>query len=190
MAEYDAIAILTSNDPNLSELTSISVDRLKVGLALYQEQKRQIALLGSLSGAMQKYLVERGVPAETIFSEEISRDTVGNIVSLEIVLRRMKNWSSIALVSSDFHIDRIKTIREKLYPGVFRMDYSGAKSNGINKSERQKHEQSSLETFNRDFGSVKSWDDIEIIRRLLEVHSLYKDRKDKSHIKSTLMRYL
>jgi len=191
MVKYDAVIVLSSNYPDQKVLTPIAAERLEIGLDIaYAERVRQIGLLGSLSDKMFEYLTNNGIQKERIIHENVSRDTVGNIVALELLLRRHQGWNSLALVSSDFHLDRVQFIRNKLYPNGFNIDYFPVESNGMNRSEKEKHEQLSLEAFNRDFGDVKSESDVEIIRRLMDVHEVYKDRRDKENFRSMLMRAL
>ena len=191
MVKYDAIAILSSNDPNKHGLTGISKERLDMGLGLiYTQRIKNVVLLGRLSESMGKYLIENDIPRERIVLDNISRDTIGNIVVLETLLRRQNNWESVALVSSDFHIDRVRHIKDSLYPGKFQMDYFGVESIGTNRVKRKEQEEFSLKLFKRDFGGVEPWADIEIIRRLIEVHEVYRNLENRNNIKSRLMRTL
>ena len=157
----------------------------------YSFGTKYLAILGSSSRSMRQYLVERHVSPEKILDDEnISGDTVGNIIAFELMIRRSKRFESVAFATSKFHKERVQRIVEKLYLGKFHADYFGIESEGVEDAERQSHEKNSLEAFQRDFGSVVPCDDLEIIHRLTEVHGMYSRRTEKNHIKSRLMRTL
>ncbi len=190
MENYNAVWILSSNHPDVETLTEKNLMRLKKGLEIYVQAGENIALSGASSVGMQKYLISNSVPEETIYHELFSRDTVGNVVFFEIAMRRRKNWSNVALVSSETHLNRVNAIISNLYPGKFKLVPFGVSCNGENSSAWKECEKSSLKKFEEHFGNVKPCDDIEIISRLLDVHEEYKNLPNKENLRSFLMKYL
>lgn len=191
MHKYDAVWILSSNNPDKKTLTDINVSRLERGLEIYRsKQAEKVALSGSASDEMLDYLIENGVGRENIYHETLSRDTVANVIAFELTIRRFCGWKSIVLVSSKYHLKRVEDIIGKLYPGKFNLETSGVPCNGNNSRAWEEHEMSSLQDFYRDFGDVSSGNDFEIIRRLVDVHQEYKNRPDKNNLRGMLMRAL
>ena len=190
MPQYDAVWILSSNNPDKKVLTEINISRLEMGLEFYHsKQAERVALSGSSSDEMIDYLIENGVGKENIYHENLSRETVANAVAFELTIRRFCGWNSVALVSSEYHLERVKTIINKLYPGKFNLEIFGVPCNGdLEKS--MEHERLSLKKFEEHFGDAPSGNDIEIIRRLVDVHEEYRNRPDKNNLRGMLMRCL
>ncbi len=191
MHKYDAVWILSSNHPDVKALTRTNLMRLEKALDIFNSgYVANVVLSGGSSDEMLNYLISKGIPEKRIYHEPFSRDTVGNVVFFELAIRRMNNLESIALVSSEVHLERVKAIINKLYPGNFKMDYFGVSCNGENSRAFEEHERLSLEKFREHFGDVSPGDDIEIITRLVDVHEEYKDKYDKEKLRAMLMRCL
>lgn len=78
-----------------------------------------------------------GIPKEAVFREEYSVDTIGNLVMVERVLNRSAEGAGklIVLVTSDFHMRRVKFLVARIWADRYRIRYSAARS-AISISER------------------------------------------------------
>ncbi|MEP6990160.1 MAG: YdcF family protein [bacterium] len=78
--------------------------------------------------AMADYAVTLGLPREALIVEEESRDTIGNAY---FVLRRFlepNDWTSIRVVTSDFHIQRTAWVFQKVFGVGYDISFSAAPS--------------------------------------------------------------
>ena len=167
MRDYDAVLVLSCNP--MEEMMS----RINTALPIYFKKAYGIGLSGSRSEEMRKLILETVKLESEILLENISKDTVGNAVFSKMVLALPKRWKSLAVVSSDFHIPRVRKIFDFVYGKSFKVNYFGAKSNG--NVDFTEHEKNSLERFRNDFRGVQPGDNSRILERLFERHELYKD---------------
>ena len=80
------------------------------------------------AGAMADYAVELGLPRDALLVEEQSRDTIGNAY---FVLRdhlEPNDWTSIRVITSDFHIQRTAWIFQKVLGVGYDVSFSAAPS--------------------------------------------------------------
>lgn len=168
--KYDAVLILSCN-PKEEMLA-----RINAALPIYFKHAYDLSLSGVGSSEMRNLILRNNSLESQISLEETSRDTVGNAVFSKLLLALPKRWKSIAVVSSDFHIQRVKEPFSRAYGPKFRIEYFGAKSSG--KADFSQHEKSSLERFKTDFSGIKIGDDAKMLQRLFEIHPLYKDDVD------------
>jgi uncharacterized SAM-binding protein YcdF (DUF218 family) len=78
--------------------------------------------------AMADYALELGLPPEALLVEEHSRDTIGNAY---FVLRdhlEPNDWTSIRVVTSDFHIQRAAWVFQKVFGVGYDISFSPAPS--------------------------------------------------------------
>ncbi len=78
--------------------------------------------------AMAEYALTLGLPREALLVEEESRDTIGNAY---FVLRRFlepNDWTSIRVVTSDFHIQRTAWVFQKVLGVGYDISFSAARS--------------------------------------------------------------
>lgn len=69
--------------------------------------------LPSYASIMAKELERLGVPYEKIIKQEESIDTIGGLIDM-IKLTKERRWTKIAILSSGYHIPRIKEIFNQL----------------------------------------------------------------------------
>src|SRR5438445_3206780 len=67
------------------------------------------------SKTMKEYLSKNGIPPESIFLENHSTDTFGNAFFSKLLFILPKKWTSIAAVTSEYHIKRAKFIFKKIF---------------------------------------------------------------------------
>ena len=78
--------------------------------------------------AMATYALSLGLPRDALITEEESRDTIGNAY---FVLRRYlepNDWTSIRVVTSDFHIQRTAWVFQKVLGLGYDVSFSPAPS--------------------------------------------------------------
>ncbi len=78
--------------------------------------------------AMADYAITLGLPREALLVEEESRDTIGNAY---FVLRRFlepNDWTSVRVVTSDFHIQRTAWVFQKVFGVGYDISFSAAPS--------------------------------------------------------------
>lgn len=63
---------------------------------------------------MKKFLVTLGIPETQIFTEEESKDTIGNFYYSKIKYLRPKDWKKILVVSTDTHVRRVRFLSQKI----------------------------------------------------------------------------
>src|SRR3954470_11522070 len=80
------------------------------------------------AGAMADYAVELGLPREVLHVEEQSRDTVGNAYFVMRDYLEPNDWTSIRVVTSDFHIQRAAWIFQKVLGLGYDVSFSAAPS--------------------------------------------------------------
>ena len=80
------------------------------------------------AGAMADYAVELGLPREALHVEEQSRDTIGNAYFVLREYLEPNDWSSIRVVTSDFHIQRTAWVFQKVLGVGYDVSFSPAPS--------------------------------------------------------------
>jgi len=98
--------------------------RLEAALCYYQENPDVVIVVSGGRGkgeavtealAMERYLVEKGVPQSNIIKEEASTSTRTNLVySKEILDAYFNQKYTVAIVSSDYHLYRAVSIGKEL----------------------------------------------------------------------------
>ncbi len=167
MRNYDAVLVLSCNPRE--EMLS----RVGAAMPIYFKQAYEIALSGSRCEEMKNIILENNILESEVLMEKISKDTVGDAVFSKLLLALPKKWKSLAVVSSNFHIPRVRNIFNFVYGQSFKINYFGAQSNGnVDFSE---HEKNSLEIFRKDFKGVAPGDNPRILERLFERHDFYKN---------------
>ncbi len=95
-------------------------ERLNVALNIYQELQSPIFIVSgrgskltegsSESYFMKRYLIYMGISPDIIYEEPYSISTVENIIFTKMILTQFKDISTIHVVSSEYHLPRIKMI--------------------------------------------------------------------------------
>ena len=184
MEEYDSVIVL-SYKYNNGVITSQSKHRLDFGKELYSKSvAKSLCLSGRAAKTMENYAMENGFDGK-ILLEDISLDTVGNALFTKLMFAETERWKNIIVVSSDYHIQRVKEIFNFVYGGSFNLNFFG--SGGDFPRYDEKPEAEKLEVFLNSFSGIKSGDDMAIIDRFTQSHELYKNLPN---LKSNLMRLL
>ncbi len=80
------------------------------------------------AAAMADYAVQLGLPRTALLVEEQSRDTVGNAYFVLRGYLEPNDWTSIRVVTSDFHIQRTAWIFQKVLGVGYDISFSAAPS--------------------------------------------------------------
>ncbi|MEK6935023.1 MAG: YdcF family protein [Nanoarchaeota archaeon] len=125
--------------------------------------------------SMEDYAISKGIPESVILKEEKSVDTVGHPIFIKNEIIKQRNWKKLIVVSSDYHIQRVKKIFDFILGEDFSIDYISSKTNK-NTPEIIKKESNSLQVFHNTFKDVNSGDYESILERLYEKHPLYNKK--------------
>ena len=124
--------------------------------------------------AMKKFAIEKGVPESKIIIEEKSLDTVGQAIFTKRYLAIPQKWKKIIVISSDYHIERVRAIFEFVYGKNFKISFVTTPTEGDGTKIRAK-EKESLQSFYETFKDVNPWDDKKIFETLFAKHPYYKN---------------
>ena len=173
------LLILLSNDydDNL-RLNQISKTRAEFLYSLYNKGD-VVFTLGwnglkskiNISDKMKKYLVNKfEIPHNLIIPICESRDTVGDaFFSLTYFNKINKKFKKIIVVTSDWHLPRVKYIFNTIFFNI-PLDFHGVYTNGGNKLKELK----SLIIYKKTFEGVDFSNIKDIEKRLFDKHRLYK----------------
>ena len=158
--------------------------RVRMDTAIEAYRKKEVPLLVTcgwayradsdlpIAHAMKAYAVERhSIPVCAVIAETTSRDTVGDAVFTKRNLAIPKEWTSILVVTSTYHVKRTQEVFSFIYGPQYVVAVTGAPS--LNTPRQRKTEQASTEAFRSTFQGIKSGDDKAILRRLTERHPFY-----------------
>ena len=141
MASADAIVVLGRGvrpDGSLGLIARARVDRAlelyQLGVAPRMIFAGRSALMGddtpavTEADAMAAYAAARGLPAKASFVEDESRDTIGNAFFTWRRWLRPNGWTSIRVVTTDYHIPRAAWIFRKVLGPSYDVAFSAAPS--------------------------------------------------------------
>lgn len=206
MLYRDAIVVLAgflTKEPEraLSEEDKLRLDR---GIELYKERGTDYMIMSSGAGRfldgsmiernsrplmchrMKEYAVEKGVPEHRVLMEEYSLDTVGEAFFGAEVMR----WYGIkraTVVSSDYHMDRVKMEFGHMAGPETHFDYEGVDVSGAldgqTLEERKRNEQLSMALFRDQFHSFRPGDRKGMEKSLWAWHPLYSRIPEDDRLK-------
>jgi hypothetical protein len=127
------------------------------------------------AAAMLDYAVSLGLPPSALLVEEESRDTIGNAY---FVMRRYlepNDWSSIRVVTSDFHIQRTAWVFQKVLGLGYDVSFSPSPSELDHSTiAARAREESDISTFLMDWiGALPDGDPIALARLIWQEHPGY-----------------
>lgn len=129
----------------------------------------------TIAAAMKADLMGRNVPAEKIFLEDQSYDTIGNIYFTKLILKQY-GWKRITVITSEFQQKRAAYLCKRILGSEFQVDFVIAKNGleGEALKEQRKIERellTKIQIFSKLF-KFKDGDD-EAIKKLLQKHPAY-----------------
>lgn len=126
MPSADAIVVLGGGIAADGTLPAVACARVKRAVELYHAGIAPRMILSGRCGltdpdpvvteaaAMASYAIEHGVPEDCILLEEVARDTVGNAYFTREMFLAPNGWTSIRVVTSDFHLSRAAFVFRKI----------------------------------------------------------------------------
>ncbi|KAJ8598821.1 hypothetical protein CTAYLR_008662 [Chrysophaeum taylorii] len=99
------------------------------------------------STAAAAYLIDRGVPRDALVVETTSYDTIGNAFFSRTSHTDVAGWRKLAIVTSDFHVERSKAIFEWIFYGDYELTFVQTPAVGLSEealAARRDREETSL----------------------------------------------
>jgi len=122
------------------EMNTNLINRLEKGYEKYTENKYNLIIVCggfvekeasiSESYAMKKYLINKKIPSKIVKEENISTTTIENATESLKILKEIKYIKNVNVISSEFHIKRVKNIFKKIYDNNYNLKFISSK-NGI-----------------------------------------------------------
>lgn len=142
MTSYNAIIVLASGIKDDGTLPQSAVDRIARAKKIFDGQvNSKIIMSGRWSlyrkkhqpmmteaKLMKQVAIEMGVPASVILTEEESHTTNENIQNTIHNILKPNGWKKVAIVTSDFHISRVKKIVSEYAIDGYLFDLYGTKT--------------------------------------------------------------
>lgn len=181
---YEAIIVLSNEmdfNGKLNLESSMRADKAKI---IFQKNRNsKIITCGwdylegcslKLSQAVARYLnVKHKISLNSLIQEPNSRDTVGEAVFTRKNIVDKKNFKKLAIVSSSYHLPRVKQIFEFVYGDSYNLTFFS--SNFKNSENHKESELNSLNNFIATFSNIEKGNIRKIYKRLKSHHPLYKD---------------
>jgi uncharacterized SAM-binding protein YcdF (DUF218 family) len=136
------LVILGNKLLNNGEIDTILINRLKMGQHLYNTGnynliivsggKNQTKAKHTEAYKMKKYLIDNyNIPSKQIITEARSKTTIENSHECLKIIKTLSNVKSLTIVSSKFHIKRVKLIFNHVFNNTkYKKNYISSK-NGI-----------------------------------------------------------
>lgn len=125
--------------------------------------------------AMKQYAVTLGIPAHKIIKEESSKDTLGNAYFCKVNVLKPREWKDIAIVTSDYHMERTKMIFKNILGKDYRMDFIEASSDldPVERARRADQERKTIDFIASWFQKMGTVTDEKVEQWLFEKHPGY-----------------
>ncbi len=134
------------------------------------------------AAAMADIAAELGVPREALLLEEESRDTIGNAYFVARRLLEPNGWTSLRVVTSDFHVTRTAWVFQKILGSGYDVAFSPASTEldaGII-AARARAEGDSLTFLMEWMGSFTDGDREAMERLIWEEHPAYAENPKRT----------
>ena len=186
LQQFDTVIVLSQKTNRNGILADRTRERTEKGIEIFKDGiVKTITLSGGYerlvdleipthAEAMKKFAIEKGVPESKIIIEEKSLDTVGQAIFTKRYLAIPQKWKKIIVISSDYHIERVRAIFEFVYGKNFKISFVTTPTEGDRTKIRAK-EKESLQSFYETFKDVNPWDDKKIFETLFAKHPYYKN---------------
>ena len=124
---------------------------------------------------MADYALKLGLPAEALHVEEQSRDTIGNAYFVLRDYLEPNDWTSVRVVTSDFHIQRTAWVFQKVLGLGYDVSFSPAPSELDHSTiAARAREESDISTFLMDWiGQLPDGDPVALARLIWQEHPGY-----------------
>tara|TARA_B100000768_G_C11276589_1_gene376289 strand:- start:2163 stop:2654 length:492 start_codon:yes stop_codon:yes gene_type:complete len=86
------------------------------------------------SDVMKKYLVEKhSIDSKIIIEEKKSKDTNENAIETYKIIKNIKNIKNVTIVTSKFHLERVKCVFSHFYKNNFNLIFKSSKDHTCSK---------------------------------------------------------
>ena len=148
---YDVILIFGHLVDKNGNLSKEQILRIKKGTELFKKKEAKYLMVSggfgkhfnqtnkSLGWYMKKFSIKQGINPKKIFIESKSFETIDNIIFSKRIIDR-KKWKSIILVSSRYHIPRIKMICKYVFHKGYKLKFISTNTPNFKKKEILKNE--------------------------------------------------
>ena len=124
---------------------------------------------------MLKAYKSLGGLSTNLLLEVASTDTIGSAVFLRLLYSSILENETVLVITSDFHVDRVKNIFDKVFTLQPALDGISLQfkscTTKMHKEKRMQHERRSIETFREQFGSILTMEDF--LKEFLTKHTNY-----------------
>jgi uncharacterized SAM-binding protein YcdF (DUF218 family) len=169
-------------------LNSESMGRAKLGATTFKlSNAKYMATCGwayrpdssiCIADAFKLYIVSNfEISSACILAERESRDTVGDAYFTKTKMAIPLGWSSICVVTSEYHVRRTREIFEFIYGPKFTFDVIGAPV--ASDDAGLIDEENSIVAFRNTFINISSGDNKAILERLIKAHPFYNGVKHR-----------
>lgn len=149
------------------QLNDDSATRLDVASAIVRERPNSCLITSGwdyradspiiIANAMRdKAHREHGIPSHQIFADSSARDTVGDAIFIKRNLVEPSSVRKLTVVSSGYHIKRVREIFEFVFGGDYMLTYVSTPTDHAQGKEQS--EAASLAAFRRTFYGVPAGD--------------------------------
>ncbi|MCF6345032.1 MAG: YdcF family protein [Thiomicrorhabdus sp.] len=182
--KFSAIIVLGNLMSQSGKLNAESSARMEVAIEAFHNQLAPCMVACgwdyredssiTIADAMKTYAIEvGGIPSEVILTEKMSRDTVGDAVFTKKNLAIKREWSSLLIVTSDYHVIRTNEIFSFIYGKSFGIKVVAASTGKKVGESVLNSELKSIQAFYQTFRGVDAGDDVSILKCLVERHPYY-----------------
>jgi len=190
MEKYDIAIVLAKDlerEGNRLKLSGETKERVDLGMSLlWNNQAERLLMSGghgvvgecygkSIAQVMKEYAMLHGVKEEEIIIEDLSLDTVGQLILCRARIIEPMKIKSAVLVTHEDHYERVKAEAETVLRGI-KLGYAIVPS-GFS-PEVVETEKRSLQVFYKTFEGVDFSKNREGVKALMEKHPKYKEKKD------------
>ena len=187
MAHADAIIVLGRGIEADGSLPPDAQARVRAAAELYEANCAPRVLMSgawtyhfavrppySEAVAMKKYATQLGVPEDSIFTEDASKDTIGNIYFTKQICQS-HNWHNLVFVASEEHMPRIQYLVDKIYGPNYTCEFitSARVLDSMAYEQATLHEDKSMRITKDWFDAIAAGDEQAVWKLVLAKHPAY-----------------
>lgn len=176
------VLILSHEMSKFGELNGVSKSRAELAAKLCEKSDYDFVITSgwdyrpdcnqAIADVMASFLLDRlSICDKKIFISRQSRDTVGDAVFARLLFA--SRLQSLTVVTSDFHLQRVILIFEKIFGSRCELKFFGADTHVEFSDEQEIMEAASIDAFNATFKGVDATNDYDIYNTLRSAHPYY-----------------
>ena len=128
---------------------------------------------------MASYLIKNGVPKKQIILEKKSKDTIGNAYFVKKIFLK-KNEKKGIIITSNFHLERVKYVFDKIFGKYYQLDFIGVKEDLPKEKEKEvlERQKKVLEKTKEILSPMKTGDHLYLTKRIYRI-KYYREKRPK-----------